>query len=252
MAPANILYFYTDGVTEAHNPSQELFGIERLKQTLSNLPKDADPKWVIHKVNKTLVEFREDAPVYDDITQIALQSTIHRDGKMKQIADQQKDVHLKKPTKYSIATASPSPDHKPKTIFRHATYCTKETLICLLDCIEICCRGAKVADSQCNILRMITEEVVLNAISYGLCEGQHAVFAEIEGNICQKSTTLVIQDNAQTFRPHNQYYSSKERCKTCTHEGGWERVTLCQQLLDGMQYSLENGKNCLRCLLLRS
>jgi len=72
LKPHDIIFLYTDGVTEAMNPESELFSEERLRQCLSGVkPKDA--KNVINLVRPEITTFVREAPQADDITMLALE-----------------------------------------------------------------------------------------------------------------------------------------------------------------------------------
>jgi sigma-B regulation protein RsbU (phosphoserine phosphatase) len=67
LAPGDSLILYTDGVTEAINPAQELFGEERLLEAASaaaGLP----PQAVAEAIFSRLREFVGEAEQFDDIT----------------------------------------------------------------------------------------------------------------------------------------------------------------------------------------
>ncbi|MCR5044985.1 MAG: SpoIIE family protein phosphatase [Treponema sp.] len=65
------LFVYTDGVPEATNASQELFGMDRLLQAL-NIEPSATPKELLPIVRSQVDEFVGDAPQFDDLTMLAL------------------------------------------------------------------------------------------------------------------------------------------------------------------------------------
>ncbi|SFS58499.1 Stage II sporulation protein E (SpoIIE) [Succinivibrio dextrinosolvens] len=61
------LFFFTDGVSEAQNPQQELYGEKRIEYFLENL-KETDPAQVCSKMMGELVLYRNKAAQSDDIT----------------------------------------------------------------------------------------------------------------------------------------------------------------------------------------
>ncbi len=65
------LMCYTDGVTEATNKNNELFGNDRLIAALNKNP-DAGVKEVIENVKNDIDEFVGDAPQFDDITMLCV------------------------------------------------------------------------------------------------------------------------------------------------------------------------------------
>ena len=66
-----ILFMYTDGVTEAHNPQKKLYGDQRLADLLfSNMDKSIET--MIQTVVADVKTFEDDADQFDDITVMAL------------------------------------------------------------------------------------------------------------------------------------------------------------------------------------
>ena len=61
------LFIYTDGVTEATNASNELFGTDRMLQAL-NVNSSASPTQIIENVTEGINAFVKDAKQFDDIT----------------------------------------------------------------------------------------------------------------------------------------------------------------------------------------
>ena len=71
LAPGDAIYLYTDGVTEATNMSEELYGEERLKKVLDE-HKDETVEKICAEVKKDVDEFVGEAPQFDDITMLAI------------------------------------------------------------------------------------------------------------------------------------------------------------------------------------
>lgn len=72
LTPGDSIYVYTDGVPEATNAEDELFGQERLLCALNQKP-DADPQQVLQNVKNEIDSFVKDAPQFDDITMLCMQ-----------------------------------------------------------------------------------------------------------------------------------------------------------------------------------
>ena len=66
------IFLYTDGVAEATNANDELYGIERTLEAL-NTCKDEDPKTILKEVKKNVDEFVGDAPQFDDLTMLCFE-----------------------------------------------------------------------------------------------------------------------------------------------------------------------------------
>lgn len=70
LEPGDIIYLYTDGVTEGVNTKTEQFGEERLKNTL-NAKEFASCKEICDYVYSECVKFADGAAQFDDITMLA-------------------------------------------------------------------------------------------------------------------------------------------------------------------------------------
>lgn len=71
LGPADALFIYTDGVTEARNKGRELFGLARLVRILRGMPGAAAGEQV-HRVLAEVDTHRGRSPRSDDITVLAL------------------------------------------------------------------------------------------------------------------------------------------------------------------------------------
>ena len=67
--PGDSLYVYTDGVAEATDANNELYGTDRMLNVL-NRTKDEKPEDVLRAVRKDIDEFVGEAPQFDDITML--------------------------------------------------------------------------------------------------------------------------------------------------------------------------------------
>jgi serine phosphatase RsbU (regulator of sigma subunit)/putative methionine-R-sulfoxide reductase with GAF domain len=70
LAEGDMLMLYTDGLTEAFSPAGELFGDERLADSLGCIPCNADE--ILMAVEERLNEFIETVPLGDDMTMLAI------------------------------------------------------------------------------------------------------------------------------------------------------------------------------------
>ena len=66
----DVLFLYTDGMTEAHDPEDELFGEDRLVEALNRDP-DAPLEELDANVRKAVEKFAEGRPQFDDMTTLA-------------------------------------------------------------------------------------------------------------------------------------------------------------------------------------
>ena len=71
LKPGDKLFVYTDGVPEATNAENQLFGTDRLLAALNENP-DAEPEQLLANVRKAIDRFVKDAEQFDDLTMLCL------------------------------------------------------------------------------------------------------------------------------------------------------------------------------------
>ncbi|MBR6229943.1 MAG: SpoIIE family protein phosphatase [Eubacterium sp.] len=71
LSPGDILYLYTDGVTEANNADEEMFRRSRMLDAL-NSDREAAVQDIDDNVRKAVADFVQDAPQFDDTTTLCL------------------------------------------------------------------------------------------------------------------------------------------------------------------------------------
>ena len=71
LKPGDTIFIYTDGVTEATNSSNELFGTERMMEALKGNEKEKLDK-IDQKLRQSISDFVKDAPQFDDITMLGM------------------------------------------------------------------------------------------------------------------------------------------------------------------------------------
>ena len=72
LCPGDSLFVYTDGVPEATNANNELFGADRMINALNRNP-NAAPEEILKNVREDIDAFVGDAPQFDDITMLDFQ-----------------------------------------------------------------------------------------------------------------------------------------------------------------------------------
>lgn len=70
--PGAKLFLYTDGVPEATDAYNEMFGTERMLQALNSVP-GVSPEQLLHQVHQAVDHFVGDAEPFDDLTMLCLE-----------------------------------------------------------------------------------------------------------------------------------------------------------------------------------
>ena len=72
LEPGTKLFLYTDGVPEATDGEDALFGAERMLTVLNEAP-DASPEEILRNVRREVDEFVKDAEQFDDLTMLCME-----------------------------------------------------------------------------------------------------------------------------------------------------------------------------------
>ena len=72
LSPGDKLFLYTDGVAEATDPENVLFGTERMLEALNTEP-EAGPEQLLKNVRAAVDGFVREAPQFDDLTMLCLE-----------------------------------------------------------------------------------------------------------------------------------------------------------------------------------
>ena len=72
LEPGSKVFVYTDGVAEATNKDNELFGTERMLDILNRHSEDA-PLQILRNVRQAVDAFVQDAPQFDDLTMLCME-----------------------------------------------------------------------------------------------------------------------------------------------------------------------------------
>lgn len=72
LEPGDALFVYTDGVPEANNKDEKMFGEEKLESVLSTVLREDTSQDVMNKVRSAVDVFVGTAPQYDDLTMLCL------------------------------------------------------------------------------------------------------------------------------------------------------------------------------------
>ena len=72
LQPGDKLFLYTDGVPEATNAREELFGTARMLDALNETPEET-PKNILSQVRRSVDAFVGDAEQFDDLTMLCME-----------------------------------------------------------------------------------------------------------------------------------------------------------------------------------
>ena len=125
LEPGDMLYTYTDGVTEAMDVDGNLFNEDRLEETLSKY-KDMNPRSVGVGVRRALTDFTLDAEQSDDITMLVLKYGVPPESQAVMVldADDKQLVHV-----VNFINEELKRRHAPKSVFNPLAIAAEELFV---------------------------------------------------------------------------------------------------------------------------
>ena len=72
LEPGDKLFLYTDGVPEAADAEEQMFGLDRMLEALNEAP-DAPPREILKNVRRATDRFVKDAEQFDDLTMLCIE-----------------------------------------------------------------------------------------------------------------------------------------------------------------------------------
>jgi len=213
LEPGDLLYLYTDGVTEAMNSARDLFSEERLLAAVNKYA-DCKPRDLLYAIKGEIDIFSGDAEQADDITMLALR--------------------INDPAKIT-ATVPQNPMKELKVVAR------KENLAEVLDFVNEELEQNNCPDNVRNELNIAVEEIFLNIANYAFkpAMGNVAVFISAKEKI-----NIRFEDTGRPYNPIEQKDPDLAKAPADREVGGLG-VFLVKNLVDAIEYSRVDNKNIL-------
>ncbi len=226
LIPGDILYLFTDGVTEASKADESRYGNDRLLEILSDDfgVGEAACRKIISVVRESIDVFTEGEPQFDDITQICLYYA----------GDQREEDR----------TLWQSGKNTDSVTERFTVKAEENNLYPILDRIsqmlgEACCEPK--AKKQ---IEMAVEEIFINIADYAYPE--ESGDAEILADVCRstKMAEITIIDAGQPYDPLSKPDPNLNMEIEKRQFGGFG-IYMVKEAMDTVEYKREGGKNVL-------
>jgi sigma-B regulation protein RsbU (phosphoserine phosphatase) len=210
LGPGESLLLYTDGVTEAMNPSRTLYSDERLELFLGTTDSLA-PRQIIDSLISDVRHFAGQAPQSDDITVLALQYF----GTAKQMLE---------PVEIRVHNKLSELDSANQTLTEFG-------------------RRHRLPESVLHDLNLVVGELLTNIISYGYVDdGEHEITVRL--SVEPGEIRVEVEDDAKPFNPLEVPEADTTKPLDERVVGGLG-IHLVRQLTDGLEYQRHEGKNLL-------
>ena len=208
LGAGDVLYLYTDGVTEAMNSEHEMFSEERLF-TVANRYKDRSIRDLLSSINQEVKNFEDGMEQSDDITMLALKinQAQRRGGIMKEI----------------IVRA------------------ISENLNEVMDFIDAELEANNCAPKLHNQINIAVEEIFINIANYAYEPetGDAVISVSVDENV-----TVVFEDRGKPYNPMEQAAPDLDK-PAVEREIGGLGIFMVKKLMDSMEYLRDGDKNVL-------
>ena len=213
MKSGDILYTYTDGVTEAINIDDEIYGEEKLYECLNNI-KDTKPSNIAQKVKDSIKKYTDSVPQSDDITMLIFKYN----GESNEVINNMKT-------------------------FKQIV--TQENYKAFYSWLHDALKEWKINDDLTNKLDMCAEEIFANVAFYAYPNGQGLI--EVSLNKYDNNIILEFKDEGIAYNP----LEKPDPDITLPPEErpiGGLGIYMVKKLSDEISYKREDDNNILRLI----
>jgi sigma-B regulation protein RsbU (phosphoserine phosphatase) len=214
LTPGEMVFLYTDGLTEAMNMKHELFGIKRIENVLETFEEQGGilTEALINKIAEKVTAFVGEAEQSDDLTLLAVQYT---------------------------------PQEKPLVLRESLTITNRVSEITKINAfVQSATTMMHMENDLANKIKLAVEETVTNCIEYAYPSGTYGdvtVAIEADDSIIR----FIITDSGVEFDPTG--VSKADTTLTVDERPiGGLGVFLVRNLMDSINYERAGGKNILR------
>jgi len=215
----DVIYLYTDGVTEAMNQQGELFSEQRLAEIL-NKNRDVSPKKLLRAVKTEIDNFCDGAKQTDDITMLALQITEDRE-----------EAGI-------VEFSFPESDNPAKELNVEAKL---ENFVKVMDFIDSELERFGYPLTLKNEINIAVEEIFINIADYAYEPASGNVNISI--SVTDKAI-IKFEDTGKPYNPLEQKNPDLEKSPEEREIGGLG-IFLVRNLMDTVEYTRFDGRNIL-------
>jgi sigma-B regulation protein RsbU (phosphoserine phosphatase) len=215
LEPGTKLFLYTDGVPEAMNEKNELFGLERTLDAL-NRTADGTPKEILESVQNAIEVYSGSAPQFDDITMLCL-----------------------------VYSGNDQKDRINGRLDREITVdATLENIEVVTSFMDNALNELDCAPKARMQLEVMVDEVFGNIVKYAYPNGSGPVTIRIREELDPKAVMIEFEDAGIPYNPLDKKDPDLSLSAEDRSIGGLG-IFLVKKLMDQVDYISRNGKNVL-------
>ena len=224
LAPGDMIFQYSDGLTEANNAEGELFGTERMLQSL-NRQGNVDPKTLVEAVKSDVDEFTKYVPQFDDLTILS----VRYNGNITEQKQETKDESEGQGTMEGLELTLQA---------------NKENLIALQSTVEEKLENFGASIKEIMEVGIAIEEIFVNIAEYAYAPGTGEANIQIEFDRDSRMFSITFADSGVPYNP----LEKKDPDVTLPAEAraiGGLGVYMTKKIMDDITYEYRDGQNVL-------
>ena len=207
LAPGEMLFLYTDGVTEAMNQDGELYGDGRLVNSIvgatAGKPAAVTPDFLDQSVRDNVKLFAEEAPQADDLTVLVVQ-------------------YVGAVERYMMTFS-----------------CDEKALSATREYLEMRLENCGCTSPEREQLLIALDEVVSNVVR---CSGASGIALEVRFSRAKKGVTVSVSDDGKPFNPLQMPEPDTKLALEDRPTGGLG-ILLLRKIMDSLDYRYAHGCN---------
>ena len=233
LAPGSMLFIYTDGLTEAEDNRQSLFGASRMRQIIEQ--NSDDPRMLIETMEHAVHDFVGSYELSDDLTMLALRymgrTPVPRTPAPRTSAPR------------TLAPRTPAPRTPAPRTSSLTLPCDTSQTERLGEFMEQVCSQAGLDAASSTKLNIAVEEAVVNVMSYAYpADSQGEV--RVDADVADGCIVLTVSDSGQPFDPTTVEPADTSLDADDRPIGGLG-IHLMRRYTDNLQYERRDGRNVL-------
>jgi sigma-B regulation protein RsbU (phosphoserine phosphatase) len=232
LQPGAKLFVYTDGVPEASNKDNALFGTDRMLEALNRQP-EAGPEQLLRNVRQAVDLFVQDAEQFDDLTMLCVE---YKGGSMTE--------------QNGLEPRAETDAPQPETTDSRSSSGEELVLPARVENLERVQRfvadrlGEDCSPKTRMQLDLAVEEIFVNIASYAYAPGEGQAAIRVEHSESPASVTLVFRDSGVPYNPLAREDPDVEVLAGERQIGGLG-IFLTKQVMDELHYEHTDGQNVL-------
>jgi len=206
------IFLYTDGLTEARNKRNELYGLQRVNQSLKSIDKTSTAQQLLDHISSDVNNYMGGMEQSDDLTMLAIRYVGQKNSN-------------------TLFSDSITLENDIKEVKRLNLF------------VADIAKRAAMNPAESSQLKLAVEEAVVNVINYAYPSGTKGNIS-VDTSFDGKQVKIVISDSGLPFDP-TEAPSADTTLSASERPIGGLGILLVRQLMDSVNYEWIDGKNVL-------